>query len=702
MAKRIKTKIGVALLSGLCIFTSACTQTRQLYNKDGGQPITDTTAYEVKCSELLDTSIDREAWLTVRDSVLVVNPFDYKNHMDTDERQSTYFNRENLSFDMGVLDSLSNPKKLTNIFGMASKNAYGGYLWANEETVFGTRPDRLTYEAKYDNGCELSVSDYFYDEYTVVRITEGNAKQYAYWGSYAAGNMQAMSFDEESFVYRTSDGIVVGIGFSSSGEWKFYDTLSSFEKDDNAQDKPSQSGIWCFTPDFTEKTAGAVVVGKRGENAGQVKERAVKPFKNNDFVQALSLREKEWNGLLNKVPRPQEFSLPTLESYNVTAENIELYYYRSWVQVISNVLPANDRFAWRGMSAGKSSMWAEGSPENKYSCIWESLFGTQMYSFIDADIAWELCLGSILNIPSDGNIQGESLPSNKAETVWICYQAKPDKEKLRSCVEPLTAYLNWRYENPRWILNSHNYIDEKDADFVSSYLVDLKFMRKICEELELTEQKSYWEQKGQQLYEDSLDWFFLEDGIVQYYYTEDGRTSEGTPLWINKYLWTDEIEGETLNAVLDFTISQYNPELAFVGFAGVKYDSFAYTTYGLLRHGRADIAADFVQACMRDIVRSGFIGELYNANGRGVVCEGVRPSLFGAIIMIDSVWLRNGFMFHEGGITAVDLFDDGGVSGITLNGKTYSVSVNGQSATISVAKEQTIEFGLDKIKAFEL
>lgn len=698
---KINQKTGALALCAVCLLAVGCSKGTP-YNQDGGSPITDATAYEVKCANLHDTGKDRDAWLSIKESELVINPFDYAKHMYTDERQSTFFNRENLSFDLGVLDSMSSPKKLTNILGMAAMNVYGGYLWSNGETVFGTRPDRLTYEAKYDNDCEISALDYFYDENTVVRVAEGNEKEYVYWGAYAAGNVKTLNFSDDTLAYRTSDGLVVGVAFSSSGEWKFYDTLSSFSENSNPQSAPSQSGIWCFTPDFTKKTAASVAIGERGENAEQVKERAKKPFEKNDYTTRLSQREKEWNVLLNKAPRPQEFSLPTLESYGVTEASIELYYYRSWVQVIAGILPANDRFEWQSIACGKASMWASGSPESKYACIWESLFGAQMYSFIDAETAWDICLGSILNIPSDGNIQGESLPSNKAETVWVCYQALPDKAKLQSCVAPLTAYFNWRYDNPRWILGSHNYTDEKDADFVSSYLVDLKFMRKICAELGLTEQEAYWKQKGEDIYAESLEWFFTDEGIVQYYYEGDGRTSKGTPLWINKYLWADEPQGEPLRVLLDFAVAQYDPNAAFAGFAGVKYDSFAYTTYGLLRHGRADIAADFIQASMRDIVRSGFIGEVYNSNRRGAICEGVRPSLFGAVIMIDSVWLRNGFMFHEGGMTAVDIFDNGGVKGIVLNGKTYDLSVNGTSATLSGSKELTVQFDTEKIKEIEL
>lgn len=694
-----KSTLVLALLCTTFIASSCQNETK--YYQNGGELVSDSTTYTVTCEGLEDSSLDRDAWLSIPDSILVINPFDFENHMTTDERQSEFFNRENLSVDIGILDPMTSPKRMTNIFGTAAVNSYGGYLYANDDTMYATRPDRMVNRAKYDNGCQLTTTDYFYNENTVVRITEGNENQYAYWGAYGAGNIKNIVVSETSFAYRTMDGVVVSVAFSCSGEWKFYDTMDSFSLDREAAENPQQSGVWCYVPDYSDRTALSITIGDRGENSNSVTQKASMPFTQNNYLTKLSEREKSWNVLLNKAPRPDNFDLVDLADKGVTAKQIESYYYRSWVTVIAGTLPAHDSFKYRSICCGKASMWAGGSPQNKYSCIWESLFGTQMYAFIDPEIAWELCLGSILSIPEDGNILGESLPSNKAETVWVCYQALQDKEKLASCVEPLARYFEWRYDNPRWILGGHNYTDEKDADFVSSYLVDLKFMRKICAELGKTADVEYWRVKGESLYTQSLDWFLRDDGIVQCYFTETGNTTVGTPLWIDKYLWTEELNGEAQEILLDYAISQYDRNATFAGFGGVKYDSFAYTTYGLLKYGQTEIAGALIQSSMRDIVRSGFIGELYNANKRGTVCEGVRPSLFGAVIMIDSVWLRNGFMFHEGGITAINLYD-GGVSNIVLNGKTYNLSVKDGIAELSGSKTSSVAMGETIINSLEI
>lgn len=680
--------LGMGLL--LCAGAVGCGKTETY--PDGGAAVTDTAERAVRVETLEDRSKDRECWLSVPDSELVINPFDFSSNSTTDVRQTQFFNRAELTIDIGVLDYSSSGKIAENVLGVAGVNPYGGHLYARDGFENGWRPDRLTYAAEYDSGLSIEAYDYFYDNETVVRNLTTNGKAIALWGGYAAGNSNFMRMQDGTFVYRRADGITVAIGVSCPGEWSFYNSQSDFSDGGTAYEEPDQTGVWCFTPaEGTEFVSVSVGIGGYGDTTEDVVSRAKAPYVNNDFVSAAGEREIYWNELLSRVPLPQTFELYDLESNGITASDIRSYYYRSWTMLLSNVLPENPNFPYRSLSLGKASMWSSGSPESKYSCVWESLYGTQMYAFVDPDIAWELCLGTMSTIPEDGNIQGESLPSNKAQTVWICYTAKNDREKLEQCVEPLTNYLNWRFENPRWILSgSHDDVNERDIDFVAAYLVDLKFMVKICTELGRTDDVAYWQGKADAMYANMCEWFFAGEEPVQRYFVNDGSRDPGTPLWVCKSLWCDELTGDALEKVLNFAVSQYDPEKAFAGFGSVKYDDWAYTLYGFVRNGRADIAADMVQALLRDIPRSGFIGELYNSVWRGTVCEGVRPSLFGAILMIDNVWLLNGFMYHEGGIGAMNLFDrSAGVSGIRLNGVEYSIRMDGEEDKYTVTANGT-------------
>lgn len=658
---------------------------------DGGKITEDTQNRIVKVESLEDYSLDRECWLSIPDSELVINPFPFKSNMDTDHRQTEFFNRENMSIDLGILDSNSNGKKVENVMGLSAVSPYGGHQYAKSDYNYGWRPDRLLYSAEYDNGLKVDAYDYFYDENTIVRNVSNNGKNLAFFGGYAAGAADSYRLQDNIFVYRGGTGVTIAFAFSVSGKWSFYDNETDFIDSEYEHTAPEQSGVWCYTPDKAELVSVSVAVGQFGEKTEDVVARAKRPYEKNDFVKQAGEREKDWNIKLSSCPVPETFEFTDgFDTKDMTANDVRNYYYRSYAQIIANVLPSNANFEYRIISVGKASMWYEGSPESKYSAIWESLFGTQMMSFVDADIAWELCQGIMAIIPEDGNILGESLPSNKASTVWTCYSAKRDKEKLAACVTPLTKYLNWRFENPRWIIGDYNNPEECDLDFASAYLVDLKFMIKICNELGRTDDAAYWADKADAMYENMKQWFFSGEVPVQYYFKDTGKTISGTPLWIGKTLWSSQLEGESLQKVLKLLVAQYNVEKPFAGYGGVKYDDWAYTLYGLVKNGRADIAKDMVQAILRDIPRSGFIGELYNANWRGTVCEGVRPSMFGAILMIDNVWLRNGFMYHEGGIGAMNLFDgEGGVSNIRLDGAEYSIHMNGAAEKYIVTKNGT-------------
>lgn len=689
----MKLHKGVAIFgAALLIGVSAAGCSTSDNKLDGGTIIPDSEQRSVTVDSLEDWSKDRECWLAIPDSELVINPFDYESYSAKDCRQTDFFNRADMVIDVGVLDYSSSGKTAENVLGLAAVNPYGGHLYAKDGFENGWRPDRLLYKAEYDGGLQAEFYDYFYDEYTIVRNVTANEKAFVFWGGFAAGSANFMRMQDGAFVYRRADGITIAVAVSCPGTWSFYNSETDFKAGGTSYDQPDQTGVWCFTPETgTESASVSVSFGGYGDTTEEAVARARKPYDNNDFVMQAGEREKDWNRLLSNVPLPQTFALYNMEGNGIGEADIRSYYYRSWTMVISNLLPANENFEYRSLSLGKASMWASGSPESKYSCIWESLYGTQMYAFVDPGIAWELCLGSMSTIPEDGNIQGESLPSNKAQTVWICYTAQNDREKLEECVEPLTNYLNWRFENPRWILaGAHDNTYEKDIDFVAAYLVDLKFMIKICTELGNTDDVEYWQTKADEMYNNMCEWFFAGDEPVQRYFTNDNSTEAGTPLWVSKSLWCDELSGDELEKVLNFTIAQFDPNKAFAGYGSVKYDDWAYTLYGLVRNGRADIAGDMVQALLRDIPRSGFIGELYNSVWRGTVCEGVRPSLFGAILMIDNVWLMNGFMYHEGGIGAMNLFDrSSGVSGIRLNGVDYSITMDGQNDKYIVIADGT-------------
>ena len=680
-------KIAALMMSGIALlsFLAGCNN-GQKKALSGGNEFTSSKDYEVNVNELYDNSETRECWLTIPDSELVINPFNFSAYSDVAHEQAEDFNRDSLLIDVGLLDSRSNGSKVMSVMGLAGRNPYGGYMYADKYEI-GWQPDRISYTAEYLPGLSLTAYDYFYDEHTIVRNIFPKGENLCVWGAYSAINSDSLKFEDGIFTYRRSDGVTVSVDFSCDGEWKFYSTESTFLSGQQESSEPGQYGIWAFLPIETGVVSASLAMGTTANKTDDIIAWGKAPFDNNNFITKAGERADKWNSLLSKVPKPSSFKLPTIDSDDISEEDVKEYYYRSWTMIISNVLPANNMFDYRTISLGKASMWAEGATVSKYSCIWESLFATQMYSYVDPEIAWELCLGNMAIIPSNGNIPGESLPSIKAQTVWVCYQGLKDREKLAQCVEPLENYFEWRYENPRWILGDYDNADEKDIDFLAPLQIDLKFMVRICNELGLSEKAEYWQNKSEQTYENMVKWCYSGKVPVQRNFLDSGVTSIGTPFWIGKALWSDNLSGEIKTRTLDYIKGQYDSEKPFCGFAAVKYDSWAYNLYGMMRYGETEIARNMIQSGIRDVIRSGFIGELYNKHGRGTVCEGVRPSVFGAMIVIDCVWLMNGFMYHEGDIGAVNMFADAaGVENILRNGDVYSVKVNGENGGAVITK----------------
>jgi hypothetical protein len=84
-----------------------------------------------------------------------------------------------------------------------------------------------------------------------------------------------------------------------------------------------------------------------------------------------------------------------------------------------------------------------------------------------------------------------------------------------------------------------------------------------------------------------------------------------------------------------------------------------------------------MDACLRDIVRSGnWFSEQYNTTGIPHP-TGVRPSFFGASMMIDFVMMKNGFRYGNGTPMTVNVFDGArSITGIHFGDKEINISRN--------------------------
>ena len=73
-------------------------------------------------------------------------------------------------------------------------------------------------------------------------------------------------------------------------------------------------------------------------------------------------------------------------------------------------------------------------------------------------------------------------------------------------------------------------------------------------------------------------------------------------------------------------------------------ENMAYTLYGLLEHGRREEALTLAEKVATDLVRCGFFSEEYkwDEETKRTLPGGVKPSVFGASLLIHILLLLNG------------------------------------------------------------
>jgi len=444
-----------------------------------------------------------------------------------------------------------------------------------------------------------------------------------------------------------------------------------------------------------------------------------------------------WDGYLAKVPVVQDFSVQRVADGGVTAEEMRHFWFKAWVNLEMNVLPATPETGnmHAQLGTGKPSLWMNGTPGTKNVASWDSLLGMQQLVYTDPENAWASFEGMMALVedgpdatePSDaaygtrGELGGESLPSRKAQTAWILYSVTADRDRLEGIYDKLALHLNWERYNMRWVLGANNHFDERDSEFVTSLAYDLEFAIKIADELGKTEDAALYRSIITEISAKYSEWFFPtaadQDGkvwdTVQKVYLDASRTNvpfgddtEGQPFRNENGQWVrpgwsfytstafvmDELAEASMVKTMDRFLDDYdeNAQLAGLGDFAVKAPDLQLIAYGLLDmdpiEGSSetelrDRAAVLVNAITRDMVRSGWFAEVYYAKGEpgdDVGARGVRPSLFGISNYIDFVLMANGVRTDEGDPTFVRLAgSSGGVSGLTYQGERLDVDLDG-------------------------
>lgn len=532
-----------------------------------------------------------------------------------------------------------------------------------------------------------------------------------------------VSWDEDARVLSVATdayAYAVALPDESAEDPAYYPRLVEFLSETGAVDVPGSEGYWAV--ELTAASDGpipiAVGFATSQEGTNVAVQRAAMALRRGDWAMRRDMQETFWTSYLqDQVPHPDVFDLvavpagcPREGCPDVTSDQVQGTYYKAWVFAATNVLPPMPEvdFPYPQLAAGKPSMWAFGAPQASASATWESMLQIQFYGYADPAVAWDAFRGLLSLVEETGALAGEVLPTRAAQTAMVLHNVDGDQRKLRDIYPSLKRHLLWKKDNPRWIHGDHDNPYEKDADFVVSVLIDMKYARHLADILQIEEDVEFWESQRREYFNEYLAWFWEtpDSEPVEYYYTDTGARNSGGTLWITSGLhldlWDEESERQLEGLKRRFT-SEFKPEEPFGNFADPKYSDISYTVYGLLDQGMRDEALQLANVAIRDTTRANMFAEVY-FEWEFPEPRGVRPSFFGAGYAMDMVMMNNGYRMDQGWPHLVRLHSgEGGMSNLRLHGRTLNLRIQPDSGTVRLdgsfvrvtldCREQTVAVG---------
>ena len=509
-------------------------------------------------------------------------------------------------------------------------------------------PYKLTLHSQHAGGATLSADDFFVDADSsllrMIDVRNAGTQQLQLSGS---------TPDKASLEWQAEKQAILATGGN------YYYSLC-FAALTGAEDLPTPASLspyctaagWKITLPL-ENGNGRYAMGfgfaTRGEGGGKAIERAQQTI-SRPVSATLANSRAVAEEFLRKVPAPTVWGMDSRLARGVTPAQQRQAYYMAWSflqQSTINVLPEKPDFPFPQMSLGKASLWADGEHRAPATCSWESLMGMQWLSVVDPETAWEAYLGIMSFVDADGLLGGESLPSRKAETAWRIYQQSPDRKRLTEVYPAIKRYLIWREANPRWIWGDNKAPDERDAEFVVSWLYDLRFAARIATELGLTEDAVMWSSKEAPAIGQMREWFFSDpERLHQLYFTErkvhatPERSSE-RPIMMLSALNIVSLPDDMTARLFKLLSETARPEMVNSGFNYTKYPDNQFVALGLLDRQRPE-ARPFIEGILRDSILAGEFTEcLVPGKNNLPALDGVKPSLFTALNIIDFTWLLN-------------------------------------------------------------
>lgn len=560
--------------------------------------------------------------------------------------------------------------------------------WDRRARTYSTSwsPSSLGYRAGYGRQGKLRGDDHFHDKNSLVRTVNtqelrGRAVVSGAYDGDARWDPRRRILTVTSAEYTRAYQFprAARVTFSQAAGWR-------------AQSEPSGTTTYwnaSLPSGGTYRVAIGFAVG--GDAAA-----AAHAVKTAEAAQAASPRHDVrhwthfWNGILARVPKPQDFSLHGIARAGVTAREVKKFYYRGWINLEENVLPATPETGNYYVQVGtdKADNWMKGTPGTKNAASWDSLLGIQNLAYLDPKTAWAAFKGMMALVGDDGNLGGETLPSRKAQTAWVLYRVTGKKKPLDSTYDALSRQLIWESKNLRWESPSNDIPDERNASFASSLIVDLDYAGRIAKSLGKRADVKKWKSLRQKLIANYTDWFFTDDGTPLSLHYVDGSHEDETGDVIAETTGLDipDLPDKYAGYLMKRFNGSYDPHRQFAGLApdALKAPHEQLTVYGLLARGKTRAASTVSNSVLRDVVRSGRYAEVYQQSSVSLagtpIARGVWPSLFGISNVIDAVWMNNGYRADQGDPTGVRFSGcSGGITGLTHLGRPYTVKGCGRA-----------------------
>lgn len=455
--------------------------------------------------------------------------------------------------------------------------------------------------------------------------------------------------------------------------------------------RPGAWGQWAATFDELDSGSEIVVAATftpTSDGAEETARSAMRFAHPHAFRNALDSRESDWNARLAKVPAPADFSLHILKDRDVAAEDLERMYYKAWVFSIGNSLPPlpENEYPYPQITCGKPSLWPEGHPKAAASAQWESFVAMQMMAWVDPDLAWSSFEGMMSLVDDEGTLGGEGLPSRHVQTAWVLYSLTGDVDRLRGIYPAMKRLLIWKVSDPRWIFKGLTPPGYKDAEFVVHALMDMGWAMRICDVLDMPEDKAYWKDQTDQLSENYRQWFWETPGGSPYftYHSEQGRKAGDRHSWTLQGLALPEwVLGEPQKqSLLELFRSMVDKNVPFLVRGLNKFPQVNYAMAGLWTYGKPEEVQAMAEASMTAVTMAGEFAECYGDKFPATIW-GVAPSMFGAASMIDGALWQNGIMLGDGLPVIVHTPYAEGVRNLTWKGRTLNVEFDGDRVEFS-------------------